>query len=311
MISIRRILCPVDFSDFSRVALAHAVTLSKWYGAEVIALHVAAPVVVAPLGDVAVYVPPSSLLPADRERLEDHIRRFVGSAFDGPAAVRPLVAEGEIVPEILGVARSIPADVIVLGAHGQGRIERLVLGSVTEKVVRLAPCPVLTIPAPLDEPPSAAAPFSKAIVCAVDFSEPSAASVKYAASLAERAGVRLTLIHVLSGLPEEDLPSLAHYNVPEYRSHLERDAMSRLEALLPHDLRSRLKPELVVASGKAYRQILCAAEERDAGAIVMGVHGRGALDVFLFGSTASQLIRRASCAVLTVRESPAAERAAA
>ena len=110
-----------------------------------------------------------------------------------------------------------------------------------------------------------------------------------------------SLVHVIESLPDHDPPQQAHFNVPEYRRYLEADARSRLEALLPAETVKELGPECVVASGKAYRQILRVAEERKAGVIVTGVRGRGSMDLMLFGSTANHLVRLASCPVLTVR----------
>ena len=150
----------------------------------------------------------------------------------------------------------------------------------------------------------------RTVVCPVDFSAASAEALTYAVSLAREAEAHLTVVHVVDSLPDEP-PELARYNVKEYRRILAEGARKRLESLLPAHIRASLRPEILVTSGKAYQQILKIAEERSAGVIVMGVHGRTPLDVFIFGSTAAQLVHNARCPVMTVRPSLMAAEAVA
>jgi nucleotide-binding universal stress UspA family protein len=89
--------------------------------------------------------------------------------------------------------------------------------------------------------------------------------------------------------------------VPEYRLELEQELTEKLSALVPDSVRNWCVPSTRIAHGKAYREILGIATEDRADLIVMGVHGRNALDLMLFGSTTNQIVRRATCPVLTVR----------
>ena len=77
--------------------------------------------------------------------------------------------------------------------------------------------------------------------------------------------------------------------------------IAKLEGLVPESIRDWCRPTTRVAHGKAYREILGTATEDSADLIVMGVHGRNALDLMLFGSTTNQVVRRATCPVLSVR----------
>jgi universal stress protein A len=171
-----------------------------------------------------------------------------------------------------------------------------VLGSVTEKVLRQAPCPVLTAPA---RAATATLPF-KRILCPVDFSEPSLMALETAFSLAEEADARLIVQHVVDW-PEDASVAVTASSDRELLAQVERQAAQRLESFITDESRVWSRPEAKVTIGKPYREILAAAEDMAADLIVIGVHGRNAVDLTLFGSTTNQVVRRASCSVLTIR----------
>ena len=306
MISIKRILCPVDMSAFSRRALCHAAALGRWYEGTVTALCIR-PTILQPTPWM--YAPMAMPLetPADREAAARDVVEFVRSAV-GLDVADVVVKDGFVVPEILAFAAEWPADLIVIGTHGAGGFERLMLGSVTEKVLRRARCPVLTVPR--DASSEASVAF-KTIVCGVDFSAASVRAARYALSLAQEAGGRLVLVNVQEFLPEDEPRALSHFNVPEFRAALEQDARVELAALVPEDARPWCEPQFVISHGKAYAEILRVAAEQQAQLIVLGVQGRGAVDLMLFGSTTQHVVRQATCPVLTVPALPAAAVAAA
>lgn len=300
MINLNRILCPTDFSEFSARAFGHAVALAKWYEATIAALHVYAFVAPPPTKLPTIPTRPH-LTPETREALLAGLREFAGPAREAGIPLETRVVEGDPVAVILGVARELRADLIVLGTHGRGGFERWVLGSVTEKILRKAACPVLTVPplaaglAPED------LPAFRHILCPVDFSEASLRALEYAFSLAKEADTRLSLMHSIESLPEEEPPESLRFDSRAYGDYLRRVAGDRLLGLVPEGARDWCRPEVVVATGKAYREILKAAGERGAGLIVMGVHGRSPIDLMLFGSTTAHVARQAACPVLTIR----------
>jgi universal stress protein A len=173
-----------------------------------------------------------------------------------------------------------------------------VLGSVAEKVLRKATCPVMTVP-PLDRTTSRL-PF-KRLLCPVDFSDSSLAALEFAFSMAKEADAQLTLLHVFERSAEDEPLTDRPINVPEYRPMVETDFTARLHALVPDSARTWCRPEVHTAHGKPYQQILSASADGAADLIVMGVHGRSPLDLMLFGSTTNQVVRRATCPILTVR----------
>jgi nucleotide-binding universal stress UspA family protein len=300
MRDIKRILCPVDLSDESAHAIDHAIVIARWYKATITALHVCNPLVI-PATDVALVgagVPPI-LTEEDIKDASDRVAACLDSAADGhlDVPVDVLVESGPPAKQILARAKSLAADMIVIGTHGHSGFQHLVLGSVTEKVLRQAECPVLTIP------PRARAtsklPF-KSILCPIDFSDSSLSALDFALSLAREGDAGLTILHVLE-FP--DMP-LTNQPVPtlEYRRVAERDVTTKLAQLVPDADRERCHPMTRLGDGKAYREILEVATEVRADLIVIGVHGRNPLDLMLLGSTTNQVVRRATCPVLTLRD---------
>jgi nucleotide-binding universal stress UspA family protein len=272
VIELLRILAPTDFSEFSRRALEHAIALARWYGSRITVLHVHL------ASDEPVGKPP-----------DEELSQFVDQMAASGVSIEPVVIEEMPAAGILAHARRLPADLIALGTHGRAGFDRWELGSVTEKVVRKAPCPVLTIPRRAEE--AKPRPLFKRILCACDFSEASMKALDYAFSLAKEADARLTLLHVLEWVP----------NMTEERRSLEEDALRRLHEAVPESARDWFEPEEKVTAGKAYLEILRVAQADAAELIVLGVQGRGAIDRMFFGSTAQHVVRGAACPVLSVR----------
>jgi nucleotide-binding universal stress UspA family protein len=298
MIEIRRILCPVDFSEFSRHAIDHAVAIARWYGASITAVHVLpTPVSLIPMGDVGIY-PPMVFTAEDLEQCRVALQTFLDEESGGTPIVGEIV-EGHIVGEIARRAESLPADLIVLGTHGRSGFERLMLGSVTERTLRKVACPVLTVPrrAP-DAVPAGPALFTR-ILCAVDFSPSSAKALAYAASLAGQSRASLTVMHVVELLPSFEPVVMGGPGAAPLDDDLLLRARARVHASIV-DTVAGGSVEEVVATGKPYREILEYAQRERADLIVMGAHGGGA-GLAAFGSTTSHVVRQAGCPVLSLR----------
>ena len=295
MIRMTHVLCPVDFSDTSQHALDHAGAIASWYDARLTVLYVFANV---PTMDV----PPLVLEDADRARLIASLKEMARRVPDTvPTAFR--IEEAESVhEEVLAQIVATHADLLVLGTHGRSGFQHLFLGSVTEKVIRQARCPTLVVPprAP-DVSPDAPAQF-KQILCAVDFSDSSLSALAYALTLAEESDARLTLLHVIEMPPElRENPMAPDFDVDRIHAAAEAEAQRRLRDLVPEAARTYCTIDTAVVEGRAYRRVLRHAVEQKSDLIVMGVHGRGALDLLLFGSTTHHVIRAAVCPVLIVR----------
>jgi nucleotide-binding universal stress UspA family protein len=203
--------------------------------------------------------------------------------------------------EILAQADALKADLIVVGSHGRSGFERLLLGSITEKVLRKATCPVMVVPRRVDEAALSRAVHVSRIFCPVDFSDSSIAALTFAISLAEEADAVLTVLHVVEmpqGLFESSMS--AGFNVADWRAAAQASCLERLRELIPDSVRSYCTVDTVVSEGKASRVILRLAAERNSNLIVMGVQGRGGVDLMVFGSNTHDVIWAASCPVLSV-----------
>lgn len=150
MLPIRRILCPTDFSRPSFEAVKVAKEWASFFSAELFLLHVVSPHPVIPVGPDFVIpdlvVPEKGLEKAAQRSLADVIDAF---GLEG-LRVRKLVLTGNAAEEIVKVAEQELVDLIIIATHGRTGLNRLLFGSVAEKTVRLATCPVLTVP---DQPP--------------------------------------------------------------------------------------------------------------------------------------------------------------
>lgn len=295
-----RILCPLDFSEISRHVLDHAAGLARWYGAtiEVLYVHrVSVPLIIAA---PVPFVGPSPLDAAERSAILQAMAEFVADDRAAGIAVDTLVEEDhDITGAIVRRAKATSADVIVLGTHGRTGFERLVLGSVAEKVLRKAGCPVLTVP-PQTHPLPQRITAVQRIVCPIDFSTASAGALRLAASLSRQSGARITVVHIVElppDVPEPPLPEFLESRTVRFR----RAHAAMLEAVPPR-IRATCAIDELLLAGKPYREILRLASEQQADLIVMGVHGRGVVDRLFFGSTTQHVVRQATCPVFTVRD---------
>jgi nucleotide-binding universal stress UspA family protein len=301
VVEFKQIICPVDFSDSSVRAFAHAAAIAHWYDARLTVLHVVQtfePVQVrGDLGD-----PVRVVTPMPREQVLDGMRRTLNLAAVSPRAI-PVAEAGDPQITIVDQALSTKADLIVMGTHGRRGFKRLILGSVTEAILREAPCPVLTVPP--HAPASLSDPVTfKRILCAIDFSPSALQALGFALDLARQADGRVTLFHAVEWLADGEPRAAAHFNVPEYRRYLIADGQERLRSLVAEESRAWVDIDDAVVFGRAYREILRAAETNSADLIVMGAQGRGGIGLALFGSTTQQVVRGATCPVLTVRGLP-------
>ena len=300
--NITRILCPTDFSEESDHAIDLAVVLAGAYRARIAAGHVAATAVVP----LEIGTPSGvSLEDAEIDALVAKTTARFAAASRAGLDLEVFVDRGAPADRILHRAAALPADLIVMGTHGSRGFERLVLGSVTERVLRQARCPVLTVPPHAHA--TSRVPFRR-ILCAIDFSEPSVAALEYGVSLALGADATMTLLHVLEWPWHEppppnfaELPAPQGAALAEYRRYREKMAASELDALVPMAAGLSGRPVTRLRHGKPYVQILDVAAEEAADLIVIGVHGRNPVDLMLLGSTANQIVRRATCPVLTLR----------
>ena len=307
MIEFRHILCPIDFSDTSERALTYATAFATWYEAQLTVLHVATtfdePLEPVPIGDAA-----RAPYPGSRDDIIARLRRSIEQAGATALNVRPLAQEGIASELIVNYGAAMRAELLVMGTHGLSGFHRLLLGSVTEKVVRTASCPVLTVP-PSAPATTARSILFKKILCPLDYSPSSLKALEYALELGRQADGCVTVLSALEYMdPEESLePSVfdpcreAALESRRRREGLIDHARKRLHTQLAKESRTWCEIEEVVAIDRAYKEILQRAVASDADLIVMGAQGSGGIELMLYGSNTHHVVRAATCPVLTVR----------
>jgi nucleotide-binding universal stress UspA family protein len=173
------------------------------------------------------------------------------------------------------------------------------LGSVAERIVAKAPCPVLTVPGRTAAgAPVHTGPFTR-VLCAIDFSPASLAALAHVRVLGAADG-RVTLLHVVEPAPMLEPAAMSSPGALEYLQVTANIVRARLHERAVPELGRRGEIDEMVRSGKPYSEILRAAEQVKADLIVMGAHG-GLRGLIAFGSTATHVVRQASCPVLTIK----------
>jgi nucleotide-binding universal stress UspA family protein len=294
MLTLTKIFCPVDLSETSFRALGYAAALAKWYNARLLVLHVLGPPEPEP-----VMAPDGGLLEPRRRAPADAVAVELNRAMDaaGVADVAPLILADEkrTHETIVDYARAQGADLLVMGTHGRSGFNRLLLGSVTEKVLRAAPCPVLTVP-----PASEGTVTFRRILCAIDFSASSLEALKYALSLARESNGTVKLLYALEYMDPEEPCEHVDADVRRDRQHLIEHARRRLHGVVAAEDLTWCDIQEEVVIGRAYKMVLQRAAEAKADLIVMGAQGTGGLELMVYGSNTQHVLRAARCPVLTV-----------
>lgn len=292
MLKFERILCPVDFSEPSIKAYDYAYSLALHYGAQLY-LECAVEPVVQGFSDYS-YSLPDRFYERARKEAEDRLRAMANSESGKRVRTEVVVHIGFATQSILSFAEDHRVDLIVIGTHGRRGLDRLVMGSVTEYVLRRASCPVLAVRTPAHDfvnPAENREPVSlrKLLLC-TDFSEYAANGLKYALSLAQEYNAELSLLHVIEKLPEGKVHSAME------------EAREKLDALIPDDVRNWCTVRPVVRmDDRPYQEIIQFAVEQQTDLAILGVRGRNAVDLAVFGSTTHRVIQLGPCPVLTVR----------
>lgn len=260
------ILCPIDFSDASAGALRYAAVVAAHFATRLIVFTVEDPLLTEALdlGTGVVWDPESC-----KREMEQFAAKTFGSESSTLATLEYEVAVGKPAAEILRVARERSCDLIVISTHGLTGIRKLFFGSTTERVLRETTRPVLITP-PLD--PGVvrledATGLTRRILVPVDLSPASFYQIQVARGLAEAVGLSLILVHVIEPLKARLAAQLA--SIESNRRADAEDGLGALIATIP----LRFNPEALVAYGDPAEELAKIARDRQAGLIVMGLHG--------------------------------------
>jgi nucleotide-binding universal stress UspA family protein len=286
MITIQRILCPVDLSSVSSIAVDYATSLAKSYGAVVHLLHMVPPMVRSFEYAVSTREATQSLKEISVQKLEKLIARTKDSSVIAGTEVRV----GNVYDEIEMAIQRVKPDLVVMGTHGRRGIERWFAGSTTEKLLRHTPVPLVTIPGARKNS-GHPQPFRR-ILITTDFSAGTAEAVSYGFSLAQENQSKVTLLHVIN----EDGIDLSS----TIRDEVIAAVQKQLEDMVPAGARNWCEVVARIETGKPYLKIVETLETDNVDVLVMNIHGKGMLDRALIGSTAERVVRTARCPVMLI-----------
>ncbi|MBD0315347.1 MAG: universal stress protein [Nitrospiraceae bacterium] len=275
---MERILFPTDFSPCASSAERYVRFLAKTYRASIHVLHTL---------DIHDGVYPLGTQ-HDREaarRLEQTVKDLHDSAPMVTSEQRTGISD----VTICEAAAAHRADLIVMGTHGRKGVERILLGSTTERVVTMAPCPVLAVRQPHATPEHDLHKW-RTIIVPVDFADCACEAVEYGAELAKDFAAALVLLHIVDPAP---------YRRASEQVEKARTLLSSIgEKIRVHGIPVRE----VLHGGQPAEGIVDVVRSEDADLVVMGTHGRRGLSQFVFGSVAGAVVRRAACPVMTLRQ---------
>lgn len=294
MTLVRRVLHPTDLSVAARAAWEEAQRLAGLFQAEVVLLHVVRP---TPLGPET-YLPPAlvqELLDTTYREARTALEAMREAPRDPGLEVSARVEQGPVATRILEVARDENADLVVMGTHGRTGLGRVMLGSVADRVVRSAACPVVTVPAGAD--PAGGRPARLARLCyATDFSPLAQAAWPWALAVAEASGAEVDLVHVTPP-PSPDFPAGL---VGRMARLLHEQGQAEAEDFVRGCPLPEARVHVLIERGAPSEQVLAVARSRAADLIVMGTHGWSPLRRWMLGAVAHHVIQAAPCPVLTV-----------
>lgn len=295
---INTVLCPLDFSPLTELALGWAKRLASQLQVPIRLVHVVPP---APLfaadPEVAMALAPIPLPdPAQREACAaDLLKPMANDLLAAGLEVRTELYHGEPEKVLADLVAQDPTLLTVMGTHGYAAIPRFLLGSVTVEVMRRAVGPVLAVRAP-----QAQAKLER-IGVAVDFSAACEPAIALGASLARACDAELQLIHVghmteLLGTAEAELPTYLARIDAAVRETAHRELGEIAQRLKGVRVQTRVR-----MGSSCYRELVVDAQEQGLSLLVMGTHGRTGLTRLFLGSVTERTMQLAPCPVLAIR----------
>ena len=291
----KRLLCPLDFSDLSDLALKYASVAAREYNSTLHVLH-------AETFELPRYFSRSEsdhliqeLARAKtgfRNHLAEHVQKVLGTHAK-KIDLKFEVIEAHPVGAILDFAKQTAIDLIVMGTHGYGGLKRLRLGSVVENTVANATVPVFTVRQKthlfIDVLHADSMPVLKKILCPSNISQTAVIALRHAAALAERFGAVLTVLHIRETDKDADIS---------------KDE-EKLCAWIADTVKVQCDVKPMVLSGHAAEEIISHAKENQNDLIVLGARHQQFLEATFFGRTTELVVRHAPCPVLITPRFPA------
>lgn len=320
----KKIMCAIDFSDFTGLILSYGMAMARQFEARLTLCHVVSNMVLMSSAGQA-YIASEKV---EAQRREDARSRLNAMARDLDADCEVIVSTGHPADELARIAREKGTDMMVAATHGGSGVKRFLIGSVTDRLVKILDCPLLVLH-PSESPsvsPADKEILLRRILVGCDFSPDSSFAFQYGLSLAQEFQSELFLSHVVRPAEHVEFTSADYIKVQEgdyigwncgdylgltkkaNEPVLQRkdSLMQRMERqllnLIPEDCRQWCTPITAILEGEPYQELIRFGQERKVDLIVLGIRGHTLLEKFLVGSTTDRVISRAACPVLAVRQ---------
>jgi nucleotide-binding universal stress UspA family protein len=298
-VAFRHILVATDFSEPSRRALCDALALSRENHAQLSVIHVLHP----DRTHAALENPPE--LDLERIEAEKQFRKLLNE-LKPEQKITTCLKHGNVTLQVLSLIEEEGIDLLVIGTRARGGLTKVALGSVAEELLRLAPCPVMTI-GPEADFATATTGFHR-ILFATDFGKGSAKALPLALALARAPETQLIMLHMISPVPSSSA-SLSAYapataaadEVEELEGTYRAGAVKQLKEYLPADAGLAQEPKYVVGTDFLAEGILTASAKYNIDLIVMGANRTSSkMAAHIPWSAVHEVVRDAPCPVLTV-----------
>ena len=296
-VQMKNILCTTDFSDFSNHAIPYGVALAKEFDAKLYICHV------IDLSSIAIYGE-FQLNPVDqqnriRKQAAEQLDQIIG---EQPVQWEPVISVGHTADEVSRLVEEKKMDLVISATRGRSGLKRLILGSVTERLMRVLPCPLLVVHSPEHEfvNPISQEIRLKKILVGCDFSPDSDMAFQHALSLAQEFEADLHLAHVVEPSVSSELLKPDKVLSTEIQQGLHQRFTEKLIDMIPEEARNWCTPETRILEGQSYDALVKYAETNEMDMIVLGVRGHGLVKTLLLGSTTDRVVRQTTCPVLSV-----------
>jgi nucleotide-binding universal stress UspA family protein len=294
----KKIVCTTDFSDLSNHAIAYGVSLAREFKASLYLCHV------IDLSSATIYGEATFGFEPQIMRMEDYAHERLKRVMAGhDIEWEPFVTTGNAADEVTRFAEEKGIDLVIAATRGRSGLKRFILGSVTEHLMRTLPCPLLTVHGPKDGPAVSIDQKIefKRILVGADFSPYSDLAFQYGLSVAQEFQSELHLVHVLEPPIYKEIPKSVQGAREEIRKSLHKQLSDKLEMMVPVEALNWCKPKIALLSGYPDVELSKYADIQNIDLLVLGVRGHGLMESLFVGSTTERIIRKAPCAVLSVR----------
>ena len=294
---VTHILFATDFSPCSAPAFRYAVEWAKVFEAQLTLFH---GISLQPGVDIDAGIA-QRYLDEQRNVAKEHLKQLLDEASQHVPQAALEMRTGLASAQICDVAREYKADLIVTGTHGWTGFNRVIFGSVAERVIQRAPCPVLSIP---DRSPEVTADMHtlaiqpRQVILPVDFSDCSMDAYEYGVQVAKWFDASLTLVHAIEPLSYSLDFSLTH---PLEDKANRKKIEQRLQELTKVLREQGLTAQYALVDKPSMEAILEASASQEGDLVIMGTHGRKALPRLILGSTTAKVLQHSPYPILTVK----------